>query len=387
MTEMVFGARPEQPAEPVIPRWWRTVDRWTVAAVLALMASGLILGMAASPPLAIRNELPEFHFVVRQAIFAAVGLAVMIFVSMQSPATLRRWSVLGFAAALVALALLPVLGTDYGKGATRWFSLGFIALQPSEFLKPAFVGFAAWVLSGSFDRHGPPGRTLSFLFAVLVAGMLAMQPDFGQAALVLTVWMAMYFVAGASMFLLVGLVGAAGAVGAFAYANSEHFARRIDGYLSPEVDPRTQLGYAANAIQEGGFFGVGVGEGTVKSILPDAHTDFIIAVAAEEHGLVFVMLIIALYLFIVVRALYRLLDERDAFVRLAGVGMAALIGLQSFINMGVAIRLLPAKGMTLPFISYGGSSMLAAAIGMGLLLAMTRKRPRGDVAEAMGGAA
>lgn len=383
MTEMAFSRAPTQPLEPVLTRWWRTVDRWTLAAVLALIASGLVLGMAASAPLAERNDLPPFHYVARQAVFAALSVIAMVAISMQDPRTVRRLSVLGFVAALAVVIALPVIGTDFNKGATRWISLGFISIQPSEFLKPAFVGCAAWIMAASFDRHGPPGRTLSFLLAALCAGLLAMQPDFGQAALLLATWGAMYFVAGAPAWLLVGLGGAVAGAGVFAYENSQHFARRIDGFLTPDIDPRTQLGYATHAIQEGGFFGVGLGEGSVKNTLPDAHTDFIIAVAAEEFGLLACVVVIGLYLLITLRALARLTEERDAFARLAGSGMAALMGLQAFVNLGVAIRLLPAKGMTLPFVSYGGSSLLAAGIGMGLLLAMTRRRPQRDVTEAL----
>jgi len=169
--------------------------------------------------------------------------------------------------------------------------------------------------------------------------------------------------------------------GTFAYENSEHFARRIDGFLTPDVDPTTQLGYATNAIREGGFFGVGVGEGQVKWSLPDAHTDFIIAVAAEEYGMVLVMVIIALYATVVVRSLLRLMRERDPFIRLAGTGLAAMFGVQAMINMGVAVRLLPAKGMTLPFVSYGGSSLIAGGIAVGMLLAFTRSRPQGEIGE------
>ncbi|MEM1314797.1 MAG: putative peptidoglycan glycosyltransferase FtsW [Pseudomonadota bacterium] len=383
MTEMAFGRLPARPLEPVLPRWWRTVDRWTLAAVLALIVAGLVLGMAASAPLAERNGLPVFHYVIRQSVFAVLSVGLMVYVSMQEPKTVRRWSVMGFVAALAVVVMLPAIGTDFGKGATRWLSLGFISIQPSEFLKPAFVGCAAWVMAGAFERHGPPGKSLSFGLAVVCALLLALQPDFGQAALLLATWGAMYFVAGAPAWLLVGLGAAVAGVGTFAYENSEHFARRIDGFLTPEVDPRTQLGYATHAIQEGGFFGVGMGEGSVKTTLPDAHTDFIIAVAAEEYGLVACVLIIGLFLFITLRALTRLTEERDAFARLAGTGMAALMGLQAFVNLGVAIRLLPAKGMTLPFVSYGGSSLLAAGIGMGLLLAMTRRRPQRDVTEAL----
>ncbi|MEK6205979.1 MAG: FtsW/RodA/SpoVE family cell cycle protein, partial [Amylibacter sp.] len=190
--------------------------------------------------------------------------------------------------------------------------------------------------------------------------------------------------AGAPLLLLIAMgVGVVGA-GLFSYNNSEHFARRIDGFLSPDLDPRTQIGYATNAIQEGGFFGVGVGEGQVKWSLPDAHTDFIIAVAAEEYGLILVLVIIVLFLVVTVRSLFRLIRERDLFIRLAGTGIAVLFGMQAMINMGVAARLLPAKGMTLPFVSYGGSSLVAAGIGLGLLLAFTRTRAQGDMSDLLG---
>lgn len=371
-------------AEPELTRWWRTVDRWLLGAVLLLAVLGLVLGLAASPPLAQKNGLSEFHYVIRQTIFTTMGLGLMFAVSLCTPRTIRRWAVVGFVGGLAALLLLPVLGTDFGKGAVRWYSLGFISLQPSEFVKPCFVGFSAWLLAGSLEKNGPPGKLLSFMTAAGVALLLALQPDFGQATLVLATWGVMYFVAGASVPLIAVLVGAIGTAGMVAYQSSEHFARRIDGYLAAEVDPRTQLGYAEDAIREGGFFGVGVGEGSVKNTLPDAHTDFIIAVAAEEYGLVLCLLVIGLFLFLTMRALWRLTAERDAFTRLAGAGLAALFGLQAFVNLGVAIRLLPAKGMTLPFISYGGSSMLAAGVAMGALLALTRKRPQTDVIDALG---
>ena len=277
--------------------------------------------------------------------------------------------------------LLPLFGTDYGKGAVRWFSLGFGSIQPSEFLKPGFIVVAGWMIAASNEVAGPPGKTYSFALAMFIALLLALQPDFGQASLILFAWGVMYFVGGAPFLVLAGMAGLAVAAGAFAYKNSEHFARRIDGFLSAEVDPTTQLGYAANAIREGGFFGVGVGEGTVKWSLPDAHTDFIIAVAAEEYGLILVLVIIALYATIVLRSLFRLMRERDPFIRLAGTGLACTFAVQAMINMSVAVRLLPAKGMTLPFVSYGGSSLIAGGILVGMLLALTRVRPQGEIAD------
>ena len=384
MTEMVYGTVPVRTGDPILPRWWRTIDRWTMSCILILFGIGLMLGLASSPPLAAKNGLEPFHYVTRQAVFGGVAMMVMVGVSMMTPQMVRRWAVVGFACSFIALAFLPVLGTDFGKGAVRWYSLGFASVQPSEFLKPGFVVVAAWMLAAGQAVGGPPGKTYSFAMTVIICAFLALQPDFGQACLVLFAWGVMYFVGGAPMMLLLVLAGVVVLVGTFAYANSEHFARRIDGFLSPDVDPTTQLGYATNAIREGGFFGVGVGEGQVKWSLPDAHTDFIIAVAAEEYGLVCVLVIIALYGTIVVRSLTRLMKERDLFIRLAGTGLACAFGVQAMINMGVAVRLLPAKGMTLPFVSYGGSSLIAGGIAVGMLLAFTRSRPQGDLADVMG---
>jgi cell division protein FtsW len=382
---MVYGAAPVRDVEPILPKWWRTIDRVTLGFVLVLFTIGILLGLAASPPLAARNGFEPFHYVTRQAMFGGAAMVALIVTSMMSPTLVRRLATLGFLVAFVALALLPFFGTDFGKGAVRWYSLGFASIQPSEFLKPGFVVVAAWMLAASQEINGPPGQGWSFALCVSIVLMLALQPDFGQACLVLFGWGVMYFVAGAPLALLLLIAGAVVFAGSVAYSNSEHFARRIDGFLSPDVDPTTQLGYATNAIREGGFFGVGVGEGQVKWSLPDAHTDFIIAVAAEEYGLVLVLVIIALYAGIAVSSFARLMRERDPFIRLAGTGLVAMFAVQAMINMGVAVRLLPAKGMTLPFISYGGSSIIATGIAMGMILAFTRTRPQGEIGDILRG--
>ncbi|QOL80698.1 putative lipid II flippase FtsW [Pseudooceanicola spongiae] len=385
MTEMVYGAIPVRDGEPVIPKWWRTIDKLTLSCILGLFGVGLLLGFAASPPLAERNNLPPFYYVQRQAFFGILAMAAMMASSMMTPHMVRRLAVIGFIGTFISLALLPVLGTDFGKGAIRWYSLGFASVQPSEFLKPVFIVVAAWMMAAAQEINGPPGRMLSFVLMGTIVTMLVLQPDFGQASLVLFGWGVMYFVAGAPLVLLSGIAGLVVLGGTVAYQNSEHFARRIDGFLSQDVDPTTQLGYAANAIREGGFFGVGIGEGQVKMSLPDAHTDFIIAVAAEEYGLVLVLIIIALYATVVLRSFTRLMRERDPFIRLAGTGLAAIFGVQAMINMGVAVRLLPAKGMTLPFVSYGGSSLIAGGIAVGMLLAFTRTRPQGEIGDLLSG--
>jgi cell division protein FtsW len=382
MTELTFRTMTAGRNESsVVGDWWHTVDRWSLGAVILLFGLGLVLGLAASPPLAYKNDLWAYHYVLRQVVFVIMALGMITAISMFSLTLIRRLGVFLFVGALVATMALPWLGTDFGKGAVRWYSLGFFGLQPSEFLKPGFVLISAWLMAGSFERFGPPGRSLSGLAAVGIAVMLALQPDFGQAVLVMAVWSCMVFISGAPILMMLVLGGLIGAGGAYAYFSSSHFAGRINGYLAADVDPHTQLAYAQSAIREGGLFGVGAAQGSVKWTLPDAHTDFIIAVAAEEFGLILTLVIIGIYLFITVRALGRLMDERNPFIRLGGAGLAVLFGLQAFVNMAVAIRLLPAKGMTLPFISYGGSSMLAAAIAMGVLLALTRERPHDAAAD------
>lgn len=384
MTEMVYGTMPAHAREPVLPRWWRTIDKWTMTAVMVLFGIGLLLGLAASVPLANRNGLDPYYYVQKQALFGSLALLVMVGASMLPPQAVRRLGSLGFLLALIGLMALPLIGEDHGKGAVRWLSIAGFSLQPSEFLKPCFIIVTAWLMAASQELMGPPGKLISLALTGFVAMLLVIQPDFGQTMLVLFGWSVVYFVAGAPMLLIFVVVGIVGFAGFSAYNLSEHFARRIDAFLSPDVDPRSQIGYAVNAIQEGGFFGVGLGEGQVKWILPDAHTDFIIAVAAEEYGLVLVALILALFCTITVRSLMRLSHERDPFARLAGSGLACIFGVQAMINMGVAVRLLPAKGMTLPFISYGGSSVIAAGLTVGMLLALTRVRPQGRIGDLFG---
>lgn len=385
MTEMAYGSVGTVEGEAVLSRWWRTLDKSVLTAILILFSIGLLLGLASSPPLAEKNGLAPFHYVYRQAIFGSLALFVMIVFSMLPSKVIRRLGVIGFLLCFVALGLLPFFGTDFGKGAVRWYGLGFASVQPSEFLKPGFIVTVAWLISANGQINGPPGRLWSFIITMLVVALLIIQPDFGQACLILFGWGIIYFIAGASFILLAALALMVLAAGSMAYSYSEHFAKRIDGFLSPDIDPRTQLGYATNAIQEGGFFGVGVGEGQVKWSLPDAHTDFIISVAAEEYGLFLVVLIILLFTWIVLASLIRLLKERDAFNRLAGSGLVAMFGIQAIINVGVAVRLLPAKGMTLPFVSYGGSSIIAMGITMGMLLALTRVRPQKDIGDIFNG--
>ncbi len=385
MTEMVHGTLTVAVGEPIFSRWWRTVDRWSLFCIVLLFAIGLLLALASSPPLAARTGLPPFYFFNRQLIFGLIALGLMVSVSLLSPLQVRRFGTLGFVIVLSILAALPLIGADYGKGAVRWLSLGFISVQPSEFLKPMLAVTLGWLFSAALEPNGPPGKMLSLFVLGVALALLVIQPDYGQAALVLFTWGVMYFVAGAALAPVVVSFGVACFVGVIAYGRSAHFARRIDSFLADEVDARSQIGYATSAIQEGGLFGVGLGEGQVKWQLPDAHTDFVIAVAAEEYGFALVAVIIALYAILCLRALMRLARERDPFCRIAGAGLAAVFSAQAMINLGVAARLLPAKGMTLPLVSYGGSSLLAAGITVGMLLSLTRSRPQGELVSVLSG--
>ncbi|MEO0762300.1 MAG: FtsW/RodA/SpoVE family cell cycle protein, partial [Pseudomonadota bacterium] len=261
--------------------WWHGIDRWLLGAVVLLVATGLVLGLAASVPLAEKNGLWAYHYVARQAVFAVLGIAIVVGVSALPLRWIRRGGILACLAAIAALAALPSLGTDFGKGAVRWYSFG-MSIQPSEFMKPGFAILMGWMMAAASRPNGPPGVTMSFALMLAVVGSLAIQPDFGQSLLIVASWGAMFFVWGASIWLMVILVGLGVGLIWFAYSNFEYIASRIDSYWAAEIDPTSQIGYATNAILQGGLFGVGAGEGSVKWSLPDAHTDFVMAVAAEE---------------------------------------------------------------------------------------------------------
>ena len=384
MTELAFKAPQTNYVDPsILGRWWRTVDKLTLAAIVILILTGMMISFAASVPFAERRGLPGFHLVIRHAVFACVALGAILTISVFTPDQVRRNGVRLFLLAFVAVPLLPIFGTDFGKGAVRWYSFG-VSVQPSEFLKPGFAILTGWMMAAASKQNGPPGVAMSFVLTLAVVGSLAIQPDFGQSLLIVASWGAMFFIWGAPIWLMVGLVGLGVGLVWFAYLNFEYIANRINDYWAAEFDPTSQIGYATNAILKGGLTGVGAGEGSVKWSLPDAHTDFVMAVVAEEYGLLVCLAIIGLYLFIALRSLKLLMRERDVFCRVAGSGLAVMFAAQAFINIGVTFSLLPAKGMTLPFISYGGSSMLAVAIGMGLLLALTRERPQDHVTDMLG---
>ena len=358
-------------------RWWWTVDRWSLAAIGALVGFGLLLSLAASPSVAERIGYDGLHFVRRHLAMLPLAIGLMFAVSLQPPRSIRRIAVIGFTVALVLLSLTFLIGAEI-KGARRWINLPGLSVQPSEFVKPTFAVVAAWLFSEQKLRPRFPGNLISILLFLAVDGMLIKQPDIGMAAVVATVWFGQFYMAGLRLYwVIAGAVGGLGSlVGAYLYL--PHVRSRIDHFLDPTAGDTYQVKRSIEAFASGGLWGKGPGEGTVKDVLPDAHADFVFAVAGEEFGLVVCLVIIGIFAFIVLRGFSRLLQEGDLFVLLAATGLLIQFGLQAVINMASSLHLIPTKGMTLPFLSYGGSSMLALGLGMGMLLALTRRRLAGS---------
>jgi cell division protein FtsW len=355
--------------------WWWTVDRLTLAAIGALMLAGVVLSLAASPPVAARLGLDPFFFVDRHILYLIPTVAIMLAVSFLNPRQIRRLAVVVFVLSLIMVAATPMFGPEI-KGARRWLVLLGVNIQPSEFLKPSFVILISWLFAESTKRPDMPANAFSLALLLLVVTLLVLQPDFGQTMLVVLVWGGLFFMAGMRVIWVFGLAAVAGIGLSAAYYTVPHVARRIQRFLDPASGDTFNIDIATESFMRGGWFGRGPGEGTVKRLLPESHTDFVFAVAAEEFGVALCLTLAALYAFIVIRALVRALRNDDAFTRFAAAGLAILLGLQSAINMAVNLHLIPAKGMTLPFISYGGSSMLSLAYAMGMLLALTREQPR-----------
>lgn len=358
----------------VLSDWWFTVDRLMFFALLLLMATGLMLSLAASPPIAERFDLEPFYFVRRHAMLLLPALVIMFAVSTLTPKQIRRTALIVFVVGIALMILILILGPEI-KGAKRWLQLGPFSLQPSEFVKPAFIVLTAWLFNESQKRKDVPGLELAILLYGIFTLLLVLQPDFGQTLLVTLVWGTLFYMAGINLFwiMALGVAGIAGLV--TAYFLVPYVASRIDRFLDPASGDTYQADRSIDSFLHGGWFGRGPGEGTVKDVLPDSHTDFIFAVAAEEYGLIACLFLLALFAFIVLRGLSKASQESDGFIRHAVAGLMMLFGLQTLINMSVNVGLLPAKGMTLPFISYGGSSLLAMALTMGFALGLTRKRP------------
>jgi cell division protein FtsW len=364
--------------------WWWTVDRSLLAALAALMVAGLVFLMAGGPPVAERLGLSTFHFVNRQVLFLVPTLAILISVSFLSLRHVRRLALLVYAIGIVLILLAFPFGPEI-KGAHRWIMLGGIGVQPSEFVKPAFVVMAAWAFSEGAQRKDMPGAMLALLLLPATIIPLILQPDFGQTMLVTVVWCGLFFIAGLHWFWVLGL-GGAGLVGIVAaYEFLPHVRARIERFMDKSSGDTFQVDTAMESFSKGGWLGRGPGEGTVKRILPDAHTDFIFAVTAEEFGILVCLAVLVLFAYIVLRGLALARQSEDTFCRLAITGLVLMFGLQAAINMMVNVHLMPAKGMTLPFISYGGSSLLSLALGMGFLIALTRRRPRSEIMDRSAG--
>jgi cell division protein FtsW len=358
--------------------WWWTVDKLMLGALAALMLFGIVLSLAASPPVAARLHLEPFYFVNKHVMFLLPAIAVMLATSFLNSHQIRRLAFLVFAVSIAMVIFTILFGAEI-KGARRWLTILGMTIQPSEFLKPAFVILISWLFAESSRRPEMPANSLALAMLLFVVVLLVAQPDFGQTMLVLLVWGALFFMAGMRVIWIVGL-GAASLVGLVgAYYTMPHVAARIQRFLDPGSGDSFQIQTSVGSFLRGGWFGLGPGEGTVKRILPDSHTDFVFAVAGEEFGVVLCLMLLCLFAFVVIRALRHAMTNEDPFARFAAAGLAILFGLQSAINMSVNLHLMPAKGMTLPFISYGGSSMLSLAYAMGMLLALTRERPRAEM--------
>jgi len=361
-----------------IGEWWWTVDRLTLAAIGALMLAGVVLSLAASPPVAARLGLDPFFFVNRHILYSLPAIAVMLIVSFLNPRQIRRLSLIVFVVSLILVAATPNFGPEI-KGARRWLVLLGVNIQPSEFIKPAFVIIVAWLFGESARRPDMPANTFSLVLLLVVIALLVLQPDFGQTMLIAVVWSALFFMAGMRLVWVAGIAGLA-AIGLLsAYYTVPHVTRRIQRFIDPGSGDTFNIDIATESFVRGGWFGKGPGEGTVKRILPESHTDFVFAVAAEEFGVALCLALVAIFAFIVIRMLIRAMRNDDPFARFGAAGLTILFATQSTINMAVNLHLMPAKGMTLPFISYGGSSMISLAYAMGMLLALTREQPRAEM--------
>ena len=359
-----------------VAQWFWTVDRGLLGAALALMALGVALSFASSPAAILADEsiTDPFHYSWRMMVFSGVGLSIMLTTSLMSPRGVRRIAVLALFGAIVVMMALPFIG-DTVKGAARWVNFGPFSLQPSEFAKPGLIVFAAWMFAEAQKGQGVPGVTIAFGFYALTVSLLLIQPDIGQTLLITTTFMAVFFMAGVPFkwMAVLASLGMAGLVSL--YFVFGHMRDRLSRFFSPETTDTHPIDSASEAIRAGGLLGRGIGEGVMKRRVPDLHTDFIYSVGAEEFGLILSLIMISLYAFIVIRGMRRAMKLTDPFEQTAAAGLFMLIGLQACINVAVNLNLIPTKGMTLPFISYGGSSMLAMGLTMGFALALTRRRP------------
>ncbi|WP_428486640.1 FtsW/RodA/SpoVE family cell cycle protein [Rhodopila sp.] len=362
--------------DSVLGRWWWSIDRWILGAIGVLIGFGYIMMLAASPAVAERIGTSRETFILKQVVFLAVALVIILLVSLMSPRDIKRLAIAGCLVALALTAATMVMGVEI-KGARRWISLPGMTIQPSEFLKPCFAVVAAWLLSSARKSPRFPGRLLAFGVFVLILLLLKSQPDIGMLAVVTAVFLAQLYIDGLPLILVGAAIGMIGGGSVLAYTIFPHVRSRVTRFWDGTGD-NYQVTTALEAFGNGGLLGRGPGEGHVKDVLPDAHADFVFAVAGEEFGMLICVIILSVFAFIVMRGLLRLLREQDPFIVLSCTGLVTGFGLQALVNMASTLHLIPTKGMTLPFISYGGSSVIAVALGMGMLLALTRRRSRDE---------
>lgn len=355
-----------------LANWWWTIDKPLLISICALMLIGIFLTFSASPAVATRIGYGSYHFIKRHLFFAPIAFIVMIFLSMQKLKIIRRLSLLGYLSAIV-LVIITFFAGEANKGASRWLTMCGFSLQPSEFVKPFFIVTAAWLFAGQRQHKEFPGNLLSIFLFIITAALIVCQPDVGMTFVITAVWGFQFYLSGLPMVLVFALFccGIFGLIAAYFFL--PHFQIRLHQFFASGGELSFQVKKSLEAFQSGNLFGRGPGEGIVRSYIPDAHTDFIYAVAGEEYGVFLCLTIVALYATIVIRSLLISCKDNNLFIILSASGLAMSFGLQSIVNMASTLHLIPTKGMTLPFISYGGSSIIATAIGMGMLLAITRK--------------
>ncbi len=361
----------------IVARWWLTVDRWTLGAICLLIGCGYIMVLAASPAVAERIHAEREIFIVKQLVFLAVSLGIIVTVSMMPPRLVRRLALIGCAVALAATALTLVAGVET-KGAQRWISIAGNRIQPSEFLKPCFAMTTAWLLARQRRDPGFQGTLIALVIFLAIVALLKKQPDVGMMAVIGAVFMIQLFVSGTNLIWIGIGLGMCGAGGAALYTLLPHVRRRVEQFLYAKGGGNYQIEKVMEAFSNGGLFGRGAGEGMVKDSIPDVHADVVFAVVGEEFGLIVCVLLVSVFAFIVLRGLLRLMREQDLFVVFACTGLLSGFGLQAMVNFFSTLGMMPTKGMTLPFISYGGSSAIAVGLGMGMLLSLTRARARDE---------
>lgn len=353
--------------------WWQSMDQGILYGLIALFCFGILLITAASPAAAGRIGVGEYFFITKQIVYLTVAILLIAFISMLDKKSIRRLALLGFLINLCLLIIVKFYGYEI-KGAKRWINLLGISIQPSELIKPFFYVLSGWILSIKFDDKNCPAISVSFILYLLVASLILVQPDIGMLSLISASWLLQIFVAGMPIILAIGIIILAGVCISIAYFCLPHVAHRINVFIAGDITNNYQVSKSLLAYESGGMHGLGPGQGVIKHSLPDSHTDFIFAVAGEEFGSLVCIVVSIIFAFIVVRTLVLISKTDDHYMVLSSVGIIAGFALQAIINIAVTLNLVPTKGMTLPFISYGGSSIIAMAINMGIIINFTKKK-------------